>query len=379
MKRVVSLLLVLVLTFSLVACGDKEAPADKEAAGDAPYKIGVVTGTVAQGEEGYRTGEKLVAEYGEDVIKHITYPVKFDKEQETTISQIVGLASDKDVKAIVMYESVTGISAAIDQIKEMRDDILFVLGAPHEDVEVVTPRADIILELDQVTRGRSIVEKAKDMGAKTFIHYSFPRHLSMELLAVRRDEFKKACDDLGLEFVEVDAPDPNSDAGIPGAQQFILEDVPRQVAKYGKDTAFFSTNCSMMEPLIKQSLAEGAIFPEQCCPSPYHAYPSALGIEIPEDKASDIDYLNQQIAAKIEEKGGSGKFGTWTKPAATAILEAGTKYAIEHIEGKIEKFDADRMEELMKEVTNDQGELKIRALDEDHPNFLMFVLGSQVY
>ena len=40
----------------------------------------------------------------------------------------------------------------------------------------------------------------------------------------------------------------------------------------------------MQEPLIKSTLQEGAIFPQQCCPSPYHAYPSALGIEIPEDK-----------------------------------------------------------------------------------------------
>ncbi len=377
MKKIISLLMAMMLSFSLVACGAKEetggGPSDPN-----DYKIGVITGTVAQGEEGFRTGEKLLAKYGSK-IEHRTYPVKFDTEQETTISQIVALGADPKVKAIVMYEGVTGISAAIDQIREMRDDILFVIGAPHEDVEVISPRADIILELDQLTRGQSIMQKAKDMGATTFIHYSFPRHLSMELLGARRDEFKKAADKLGIDFVEVDAPDPTSDAGVPGSQQFILEDVPRQVAKYGKDTAFFSTNCSMMEPLIKQTLAEGAIFPEQCCPSPYHAYPSALGIEIPEDKASDIDYLNEQIASKIEEKGGSGRFGTWSKPAATVILEAGTAYAMEYAEGKVDKFDSNRMVEIMKEVSDDKGELKIKAFDDDHENFLVFVLGNKIY
>lgn len=374
MKKIISLMMVLVLTFSLVACGAKDG-----GGGEGASKIGIVTGTVSQGEEGFRTGEGLLAEYGPDKIKHITYPDKFDKEVETTISQIAALAADKDVKAIVMYEAIPGISAAIDQIKETRPDMLFVLGAPHEDVEVVTPRADIILELDQLTRGSEIIKKAKDMGAETFIHYSFPRHLSMELLAARRDEFKKACEKEGLAFIEVDAPDPTSDAGVPGAQQFILEDVPRQVAKYGKNTAFFSTNCSMMEPLIKQTLAERAIFPEQCCPSPYHAYPGALGIEIPDDKANDIDFLNEQIAEKIAAKGGTGRFGTWTQPAAKVILEAGTKYAMEYADGKIEKFDPVRMEELMKEVTNDKGDLKIRPLDAEHEKFLVFVLGPEIF
>ncbi|HCX78922.1 MAG TPA: hypothetical protein DG577_05900, partial [Firmicutes bacterium] len=50
--------------------------------------------------------------------------------------------------------------------------------------------------------------------------------------------------------------------GVSGAQQFILEDVPRQIEQYGKDTAFFSTNCSMQEPLIRSVLEGGAIYPQ---------------------------------------------------------------------------------------------------------------------
>lgn len=375
MKKFTSLFLVLILTLSLVACGGKPgASTDPDA-----FKIGVVTGTVSQGEEGFRTGEDLVKKYGAEKIKHVTYPDKFDKEQETTISQIVSLAADPQVKAVVIYESVPGVATAIDQIKEMRPDMLFVIGAPHEDVEVISPRADIILELDQITRGETIMAKAKDMGAKTFVHYSFPRHLSMELLSSRRDALKEAAKKYDIDFVEVDAPDPTSDAGVPGAQQFILEDVPRQVAKYGKETAFFSTNCSMMEPLIKQTLTEGALFPEQCCPSPYHGYPGALGIEIPDDKANDIVYLNEEISAKVAEKDGKGHFGTWTQPAAKAILESGTAYAMEFAEGKIDRFDPARMEELMKESTNGVEGLRIRPLDDAHKNFLVFVLGNQIY
>jgi len=86
----------------------------------------------------------------------------------------------------------------------------------------------------------------------------------MDLLAKRRDIMKAECDKIGLEFVFVTAPDPMGESGIPGAQQFILEDVPRQVDKHGKDIALFSTNCGMQEPLIISALDTGAIFPEQC-------------------------------------------------------------------------------------------------------------------
>lgn len=374
MKKILALLLMTVMVLTVVAgCGAKPTTSG------ADFKIGIVTGTVSQGEEEFRAGERMVAKYG-DMIKHITYPDKFTQEQETTISQVASLAADKDVKAIVFVQAVPGAAAAIDKVRETRPDMLFVLGVPHEDPELVASRGDILLELDQLKRGESVIHMAKEMGAKTFIHYSFPRHMSYELLAARRDIFKETCAELGIEFVEVDAPDPTSDAGVSGAQQFILEDVPRQVAKYGKDTAFFSTNCSMQEPLIKQALETGAIYPEQCCPSPYHAYPGALGIEIPADKAGDLDYLSEQISAKIAEKGGTGRFGTWNRPANVAIIEAGVEYAIAFAKGEIQRFDKDAMVKYMKQVTNDKkGEVQFTELNDENPNFLLFVLGSQIF
>jgi len=117
-----------------------------------------------------------------------------------------------------------------------------------------------------------------------------------------------------MKFVDATAPDPTGDAGIPGAQQFILEDVPRKVKELGADTNFFSTNCSMQEPLIKSCLENGAVNAQQCCPSPYHGYPGALGLQIPEDKAGDVDYLIEQIKVKVAEKNGTGRFSTWPVP-----------------------------------------------------------------
>ncbi|NLY21167.1 MAG: DUF3798 domain-containing protein [Tissierellia bacterium] len=399
MKKHISLLLAIIMMFTLVACGKKEEAAQpkeedvakveepagedkeetEEPAGEMEgYKIGIMTGTVSQGEEEYRAGEKLVNDYGDRVI-HVTYPDTFSKEPETTISNIKSMAADPEVKAIIVCQAVNGVTPAFEEVRAMRDDILLIAGAPHEDPDIIAGAADLSLDINQLMRGEAIAQTAKDMGAETFVHYSFPRHMQMELLAARRTQLKEACEALGITFVEVDAPDPTSDAGTSGTQQFILEDIPRQVAEYGKDTAFFGTNCGMQEAMIKAIVSEGAIYPEQCCPSPYHAYPGALGIPIPEDKAGDIDYLHEQNAAKLAEKGVSGRFGTWVQPANVSIINAGFEYAKDYAEGKAEKNDMDLFQEKMSEVTGVSVEdLKFTEYN-NLDGYRLFILDSIIY
>ncbi len=368
-------LVVVVMLFSLLGCATNTTDGDK---GDeaVDFKIGIVTGTVSQGEEEFRAAQDLVAEYGDEVIVHITYPDKFMDEQETTIANIVGLAADPAIKAIVINQAVPGSAAAIEQIKDTSDDILFIAGVPHEDPEMIAAKADLCINTDDLKRGETIVALAAELGAKTFVHYSFPRHMSYELLAQRRDIFREQCEGLGIKFVEVDAPDPTGDAGLTGAQQFILEDVPRQIDKYGEDTNFFSTNCGMQEPLIRSVLDGGAIYAEQCCPSPYHAYPGALGIEIPSEKAGDVAYILEQIDAKIVEGGGGGRFATWKVPANMAMINGSVEYAILYAKGEVEKQDFAKFEECMTEAS--KGPVKLNGLP-DAPNFLMFVGESIIF
>ncbi|WP_147385816.1 DUF3798 domain-containing protein, partial [Fusobacterium sp. HMSC065F01] len=84
----------------------------------------------------------------------------------------------------------------------------------------------------------------------------------------RRAIMEQTAKDLGMEYIEMSAPDPLSDVGVPGAQQFILEQVPNWVKKYGKDIAFFATNDAQTEPLLKQIAAYGGYFIEADLPSP---------------------------------------------------------------------------------------------------------------
>jgi len=176
------------------------------------FKIGLVTGTVSQGEDEYRGAENVVRRYGNEII-HVTYPDKFMQEQETTIARIVELAYDLKVKAIVICQGVPGTVAAIRRVKEFRPDMIFVVGVPHEDPEIVGSVADVALETDTPGRGITIVDLAYKMGAKRFIHYSFPRHMSYKLLAERRNIMEQRCKELGIEFIFVSAPDPLGEQG----------------------------------------------------------------------------------------------------------------------------------------------------------------------
>jgi hypothetical protein len=182
--------------------------------------------------------------------------------------------------------------------------------------------------------GTTIIDQAAKQGAKTFVHVSFERHLGYATISARRDGFIARCAELGIEFVDATAPDPTGDAGVTGAQAWVTENIKVYVDKYGKDTAFFSTNCSLQVPLIQQCAELGAIYPQQCCPSPYHGYPSAFNIST-EGHEGDVPYMLEQITAKVAEYGNSGRMSTWEVPVNMVMIEAGFNYAEKWIKGEI--------------------------------------------
>ena len=315
------------------AAGDAqtEAPAETEApAGN--FKIGIITGTASQGDEEITQAGKMKEKYG-DMIVTSTYPDNFTTETETVISNAVAMASDPDLKAIIWCQAIPGTAAAIDKVRETRPDMIFIVGTPGEDPGVINPKADIVLQVDEPGCGIVLPPQAAKQGAKTMIHYSFPRHMSYALIVARHENFKKYCAENNIELVDVTAPDPTGDSGITGAQQFILEDVPRQIEKYGKDTVFFTTNCGMQEPLIRSVFENGAIYSLQCCPSPFHAFPAALNIDMAGHEA-DVNYMMEQLQAKVTEYEMGGRVSTWGVPCNMLFISAGVEYAKKVLEGQ---------------------------------------------
>ena len=339
------LLTAALLSISLSGCS-KKAGAQSEQAGSASngktssYHIGIVTGTVSQSEDDLRGAEKLIEMYGSaktgGMIQHITYPDDFMSQQETTITQIVSLADDPLMKAIIVNQGMPGTAEAFKRVREKRPDILLFAGEPHEDPLVIQAAADMAISNDFVSRGYTIVWAAKELGAKTFVHISFPRHMSYETLGLRRQIMEAACNDIGVKFVFETAPDPTSDVGVAGAQQFILEKVPQWIEKYGKETAFFCTNDAHTEPLLKQLLQYGGTFVEADLPSPLMGYPGALGIDLTE-QAGDFAAILTKVEQSVIDKGGAGRFGTWAYSYGFTVSAGLGEYARRIIDGKAEK------------------------------------------
>ena len=353
-KKILLTFLMVIMVILAVACGKKEAPtedanAQKEALSEATqdYHIGIVTTSVSQSEDNFRGAEAILKKYGAanegGKITVVTVPDNFMQEQETTISQMVSLADDPKIKAIVVAEGVPGTYPAFKTIREKRPDILLFVNNNHEDPVQVSTVADVVVNADSIARGYLIVKTAHDLGATKFMHISFPRHLSYETLARKRAIMEQTAKDLGMEYIEMSAPDPLSDVGVPGSQQFILEQVPNWIKKYGKDIAFFATNDAQTEPLIKQIAAYGGIFVEAELPSPTMGYPGALGVEFTDDEKGNWPKILEKVEKSVIAAGGSGRMGTWTYSYSFAGVIGLTDLAIKSIESRDRDFTLDKL------------------------------------
>ncbi len=332
MRKIVSLLLCIAMMLSLVAIASAEsAPA---------YHIGIVTGSDSQSADARRGAEAFQAMYGEDMVQLAIYPDNFTDELETTIQTIVNFSDDPLMKAIIVNQAVPGTTEAFRQVKERRPDIICIAGESHEDLAVIGSAADLFCNNDFVARGYLIIRTAHELGCDTFVHISFPRHMSYETMSRRVAVMQAACEEFGMTFVLETAPDPTSDVGVPGAQAYVLEKAPEWIEKYGQNSAYFCTNDAHTEPLLKQLLAYGGYFIEADLPSPLMGYPGALGIDLT-DAAGDFQKILAAVEAAVVEKGGAGRFGTWAYSYGYTQSAGLAQHAKNVIDGESELNDID--------------------------------------
>ena len=344
MKKIIAGIAVLLMTGALCFAGGGQQQQNQKASSgprdwtvNGPFHIGILTETVSQAEDDLRGAEELVRRYGRvsegGMIQHVAYPDNFMDQQEVFITQVTTMADDPLMKAIIINNAIPGTTEAFKRVRERRPDILLIAAEAHEDPLVVQTAADLVINADFISRGYTIPWAAKQLGADTFVHISFPRHMSYESLGLRRQIMEQACADLGLKFVFVTAPDPTSDVGVAGAQQFILEKTPQWISTYGKNSAFFCTNDAHTEPLLKQLLTYGGMFVEADLPSPLMGYPGALGVDLTAE-SGDFPAILKKIEAAVVAKGGAGRFGTWAYSYGFTNSAGMGEFAKRILEGK---------------------------------------------
>jgi hypothetical protein len=185
-----------------------------------------------------------------------------------------------------------------------------------------------------------MIRTAHELGCDTFVHISFPRHMSYETMSRRVAVMKAACEEFGMKFVLETAPDPTTDVGVAGAQAYILEHVPQWVEQYGEHAAYFCTNDAHTEPLLKQLLEYGGCFVEADLPSPTMGYPGALGIDLTAE-AGDYAKILAKVESSIVEKGGADRFGTWAYSYGYTVSAGLAQHALNVIKGESELLEID--------------------------------------
>jgi len=108
----------------------------------------------------------------------------------------------------------------------------------------------------------------------------------------------------------------------------------------------------MQIPLVIKVVDEGAVYPEPCCPSPYHAFPAALGIAdkvfdgsnmgedengnvVDNGRLRSVDEVIAEISAKMAERGVTGRLGTWPVPTSMMFTNVCFEYAVAWLAGSV--------------------------------------------
>jgi len=361
-------------------------------------KIAIVTNNFDQYEEEYRSAQAVQLKYGADKIIHRTWPADFANEGEQMTAVLQQLAADPEIRAIIINRAVTNTNAAVDRFFAARDDVYIIYCTPSENPPDASARANLIISTDELGMGETMVTHAKDLGAEVFVHYSFPRHMSEPILAERRDLLRETCEREGIQFMDMTAPDPMSDAGVSGARQFILEDVPRQVAEYGKNTAFFSTDCNIQDSLITSVVDQGAIYPRPCCLSPYHGFPTALGVQYLAPTGEygadgneimqfrDLGEVIDETRNTLTDRGMAGRISNWPVSASVMWTDICTEYAVKWINAEVRMSGVDYdafgalCEEYISEVTGIDGiGVNIQPLKFEGKTYPNYIVGLMDY
>jgi hypothetical protein len=322
------------------------------------FIIGVITGTSDDSVDLTLGLDNIVKRYGladnNGLIRLATYPDGFIDDMNQTIDIITRFADDPRVKVICVFEGVPGTAEAFARIRAVRPDIVLMVTESHEDFETIATVADLVVNSDFISRGYFIPHTAKALGAESFVHISFPRHMIDENIKLRRDIMAKACEDLGLAFYDQAAPDPRTVFGTDAVELFFAENIPRWLDLYGPKTAFFTTNDDHTKPLIEGVIAHGGFFVEPDFASPFLGFPEALNLDI-ESLVENPDKAMDHIEEAVVKKGAGARLGTWKESLSYANLAAVTEFARLIALGEVTPSDTVSLLGLYRQTSPDIG------------------------
>lgn len=163
-------------------------------------------------------------------------------------------------------------------------------------------------------------------------------------------------------------------------QQFLREDIPRQIAKYGPDTNIFGSNCPMYDVIIDEALKLKFIVAEQCCPTPTQAFPTVMNLEIAPEDVGNFEKINAMITEKSKEAGMTGRLSGWPIPATIFMPEYAVElanYMLANDKSKEEVLSKTFLDQFAKDTFGVGADFE--PMKPETPNYYMMVMESIFY
>lgn len=346
MRKIACVLITMLLLVCTSACKRNESSNTVKA----EYKIAVITKPLSEDRETFEVAKQLQQKHGDNIIT-VTYPHNYTVYPEQIVSTISTLATDPDVRVIIIPEVVNGTAAGIEKLRETRNDILIITGMTEENAAQIAPLSDLCFIENKTATGTTIIEQAVSMKAKTFVYITCENDLENSAISAHEELLRETCSSMEISFIEAIAPDPSGVDGVTGTQAWINKNVPLYVDEFGKNTAFYASNEAMSIPLVQQVAVCGAILPQLCNPSPYHGYPEAFDIDLTGHEA-DTSYLLNQIESVVASYNNTGRMAAWSVPQNVIVLKAGVDYSLQWCKGTlIERCHRKTMNASIRAVT----------------------------
>ncbi len=345
-RRVLAAVLAVCLLLLTFGCGNGTADPKQSVDDDSAEngKIAIVLGDQTQCPEVYAAASEIARSHPASVML-LKYAGNFHTDLNAVTNIAKAAAENDNIKVILFADGVKGTGAAVQAVREARDDVCIVVCNPHEG-SVEMKGANLILSVDFPALGRAMVEKAKEMGAENFIFYTTNRHLKYSSVVALRRAAEMACEDEGLTFklsTSVDLYDRGRT--LESAKKFLYEDVSRMDETLGKKTALVCT-----EPQVQGALAAQAILREMVMPATFMPSPLSLSADLSADLTdhyTDSAYAMEQLRA--ENIGATGRVATWGFSAYTTFLQAAYAYAAGVLNGSGTQTTID---DVQKQIAN---------------------------
>ena len=326
--------------------------AESEDATKQPFegKIAVITISRVASEVEYESGVAVIKKYGRDRVVHVTWPESYYSDQQGMVDVVDTLASDPDIKAIIINQALTGTNAAIDKLKETRDDIFITSIIPQDNFADSAQNANLLLDLDFRGIGPAAVRQAKSLGAKTFVYYSI-QPISGSTMNNNGDQIERECVKEDIEFIKTSIPHPYDEHGRNGSIEVIRNDIDSKIVEYGKDTAFFVMHELLDYELLKMVMEAGAINPHLARIEDFYVGSLARALELTIAEKFDVEEVISQERTLLADKNMLGRISSWPVKYPVALTVASADYAVKWINGEVPREGIDR--EILTQLMSD--------------------------